>query len=253
MSRARSAKSWRPVALSIAVHAGLVVLVLGAASLTREPPPPMRMTIEAMVVPVSRLPGTPQPAAAALPPAEPEPLPEPESEIEPAPQAEPPAPVVPAPTAAPKLRPPPVVPPKPAPVAVPSARPAIVPTPAPAPREDPLRAARERELQQQMAAEERGASARAAGLGAEWAAAIQARIQRAWIRPPAALAGLDCTVDVTQVPGGAVVSVRVRNCNGDAAVRQSIEDAVYRASPLPSPPDPALFERNLEVRFRPND
>jgi len=225
----------------------------------------MRMTIEAMVVPVSRLPGTPQPAAAALPPAEPEPLPEPESEIEPAPQAEPPAPVEPKPaplapvvplpspvqTPVPKPKPLPVVPPKPAPV--PSARPAIVPTPAPAPREDPLRAVRERELQQQMAAEERAASARAAGLGAEWAAAIQARIQRAWIRPPAALAGLDCTVDVIQVQGGAVVSVRVRDCNGDAAVRQSIEDAVYRASPLPSPPDPALFERNLEVRFRPND
>jgi hypothetical protein len=34
-------------------------------------------------------------------------------------------------------------------------------------------------------------------------------------------------------------------------VRQSIEDAVYRASPLPQPSDPALFERNLVVTFRP--
>jgi colicin import membrane protein len=45
----------------------------------------------------------------------------------------------------------------------------------------------------------------------------------------------------------------VLSCNGDETVRQSIEAAVYRASPLPPPPDPALFERNLEIRFKPND
>lgn len=115
------------------------------------------------------------------------------------------------------------------------------------------RAQRESELQRRLAAEERTMAARAGGLGTQWAAAIQARIQRAWIRPESARAGLDCTVAVTQVPGGEVVAVRVLSCNGDETVRQSIEAAVYRASPLPLPPDPALFERNLEVRFKPND
>jgi colicin import membrane protein len=60
-------------------------------------------------------------------------------------------------------------------------------------------------------------------------------------------------VEVTQVPGGEVTGARVTQCNGDAAVRQSIENAVYRASPLPDPPDPALFERNLVLRFKPNE
>ena len=60
-------------------------------------------------------------------------------------------------------------------------------------------------------------------------------------------------VYVTQVPGGVVANVRVGSCNGDQAVRESIESAVYRASPLPPPPDPALFERNLEIRFKPVD
>ena len=96
-------------------------------------------------------------------------------------------------------------------------------------------------------------AARAGGLGAQWAAAIQARIQRAWIRPPGARPGLDCTVAVTQVPGGEVVGVRVLSCNGDATVKESVEAAVYRASPLPPPPDEALFEKNLEIRFKPND
>jgi len=35
--------------------------------------------------------------------------------------------------------------------------------------------------------------------------------------------------------------------------RESIEAAVYRASPLPPPPDPSLFERDLQVRFVPAD
>lgn len=122
-------------------------------------------------------------------------------------------------------------------------------------REARQRRARETELQQALAAEEeRAAIATArARLAAQWAAAIQGRVQRAWIRPPSARPGLDCRVAVTQVPGGAVVRVEVKQCNGDEAVRQSIEAAVMRASPLPSPADPAIFERELELRFRPND
>ena len=38
---------------------------------------------------------------------------------------------------------------------------------------------------------------------------------------------------------------------GRSGHRQSIEAAVYRASPLPQPSAPALFERNLVVTFRP--
>jgi colicin import membrane protein len=57
---------------------------------------------------------------------------------------------------------------------------------------------------------------------------------------------------VTQVPGGEVTQVRIGECNGDQAVRESIEAAVYRASPLPPPPDPALFDRNLKINFKPD-
>jgi len=80
---------------------------------------------------------------------------------------------------------------------------------------------------------------------------ITSRIERAWIRPASAKPGLECEVRVTQVPGGEVTGVTVGRCNGDESVRQSIEAAVYRASPLPQPPDAALFERNLVVTFRP--
>jgi colicin import membrane protein len=63
--------------------------------------------------------------------------------------------------------------------------------------------------------------------------------------------GLDCSVQVTQIPSGDVVDVRVLSCNGDEAVVRSIEAAVLRASPLPQPPTAALFERTLILEFRP--
>ncbi len=110
---------------------------------------------------------------------------------------------------------------------------------------------REDELSAQLAAEERLAAARASGLQNQYIAQITARIERAWIRPPSATVGLDCEVRVTQVPGGVVTGVVVGRCNGDEAVRQSIEAAVYRASPLPEPPDPSLFDRNLRFNFKP--
>lgn len=80
---------------------------------------------------------------------------------------------------------------------------------------------------------------------------IQVAIEQAWIPPASAGPGLECIVYVTQIPSGDVTSVELGACNGDAAVRRSIEAAVLRASPLPTPGIAALFDRNLEVTFRP--
>jgi len=108
------------------------------------------------------------------------------------------------------------------------------------------------ELRRSLEAEERGRALQNSDEAARWHAQIVAKIQRAWIKPPSAQPGISCIVSVTQVPGGEVTSVRVDSCNGgDAALRESVERAVYNASPLPSPPDPALFERNLELTFAP--
>ena len=114
------------------------------------------------------------------------------------------------------------------------------------------RAAREADLVRQLGAEQHRLGAESAGLLGRYVAELQARIERAWNRPPTARAGLRCVVSVTQVPGGTVTDVRIGECNADAAVKQSIVLAVYRASPLPAPPDPSLFERNLTLVFAPD-
>jgi len=110
----------------------------------------------------------------------------------------------------------------------------------------------EADLKRSLAAEQRVNSPATMSALASWRSQITAKITRAWLRPPTARAGLECNLYVTQVPGGEVTQVRVGECNGDQAVRESIEAAVYRASPLPPPPDPALFDRDLKITFKPD-
>ena len=111
----------------------------------------------------------------------------------------------------------------------------------------------ESELQQQLALEAEQNAARAAGLYDQYVRAIEQRIKGKWQRPLSARAGIDCVVTVVQLPTGDVVSAKVASCNGDDAVRRSIERAVLDASPLPKAPTPALFERIVNVRFQPEE
>ena len=116
---------------------------------------------------------------------------------------------------------------------------------------------RQAELEAQLAAElereaERLAAMRSGALD-EYRMLLKNRIEQNWIRPPSARPGINCTVHVTQIPSGEVISARVTSCNGDDAVVRSIEAAVLRASPLPLPSDRSLFERNLIIDFVPED
>jgi colicin import membrane protein len=249
---------------SAGIHAALGVMLAGGVVLTRyEPPVETALALQAVVVDAATLATlqrmtsprpVPQPSAApvaAEAPTAVAPEPRPAPTPEPVPKAVATAAARPADRKAaditpaePKRDAP--APPKPAPTK--PAAPAAVPTvPDAAARE-----AAERDLQAALDEEERAMALRASGMAVQWGAAIRGRVQRAWIRPDTARSGIDCTVAVTQAPGGSVLAVEVRSCNGDDAVRQSIEDAVRRASPLPPPPDPALFEREILLRFRPD-
>ena len=66
-----------------------------------------------------------------------------------------------------------------------------------------------------------------------------------------------CDVYVLQDVDGNVQAVDVQKCNLDDsaqadAFRNSIERAVYKASPLPSAPDDAVFDREILFYFRVN-
>ena len=115
------------------------------------------------------------------------------------------------------------------------------------------RAEREAEMRRQMEAEEEVAAVARSGVMDDYRRLLVQTIERSWNRPPSARAGLECTLYVSQAPGGTVIDVKLGACNGDQAVRESITNAVYRASPLPAPSDPRAFERRLEIVFKPTE
>ena len=114
-----------------------------------------------------------------------------------------------------------------------------------------LRAESEAARQAELDAESDRLVAMQADARAAYAYAIRQRIMNRWVQPPTATAGIECIVNIRQLPGGEVVSVSIGRCNGDAAVQRSIEAAVQRASPLPSPEDPSVFSRDIQLEFRP--
>jgi len=82
---------------------------------------------------------------------------------------------------------------------------------------------------------------------------IRQKVERNWVRPAGWTKGMECVVRVRLIPTGEVVQAIVARSSGNPAFDRSVENAVYKASPLPLPEDKALFEhfRELELRFRP--
>jgi colicin import membrane protein len=58
---------------------------------------------------------------------------------------------------------------------------------------------------------------------------------------------------VTQLPTGDVIDVKLRKSSGNPLLDDAWERAIRKASPLPKPDNPAAFQRQLTLRFRPHD
>ena len=115
-------------------------------------------------------------------------------------------------------------------------------------REENERLRREMEAEQrqdEIDAESERLAAIDSGQLAVYQAMIQQRIYRNWKVPASAQDDLSCSVRVRQARGGDVLGVSFVRCNGDEAVKRSIEAAIMRSSPLPDPPEPNLFDPNI--------
>jgi colicin import membrane protein len=112
----------------------------------------------------------------------------------------------------------------------------------------------EQSLQEQLAAEEKtrqtAASVARAGTEIEkYRYLIEQRVSRSWNRPVGVAKGLKCEVHVRLTPSGEVLSANVVRSSGNAVFDRSVENAVYKAAPLPLPGDPTLFDNFREIRF----
>ena len=115
-------------------------------------------------------------------------------------------------------------------------------------REENERLRRELEAEQRQAeidAESDRLAAIDSGQLAVYQAMIQQKIYRNWKVPASAQDDLFCSVRVRQARGGDVLGVSFLRCNGDEAVKRSIEAAIFRSSPLPDPPEANLFDPNI--------
>lgn len=86
-----------------------------------------------------------------------------------------------------------------------------------------------------------------------YAGRIKAKIRGNIVLPPDLKGNPEAIFDVVQLPTGEVLSVKLRKSSGHAGYDEAVERAVLKASPLPRPDRPELFQRALELRFRPLD
>lgn len=75
-------------------------------------------------------------------------------------------------------------------------------------------------------------------------------IERQWKKPPSSVKGGDCVLKVRQSPAGEVLDLNIVSCDGDRLFMRSVEEAVWKASPLPPPPSPDVFDADVELTFR---
>ena len=83
----------------------------------------------------------------------------------------------------------------------------------------------------------------------QWIAAIGQKVRRNWLKPSGSEKAPTCKIIVEQLPGGLVSDVRFSACDWGRSYRRSVELAVYKAEPLPSAPDPKIFDRTIEFIF----
>jgi len=183
----------------------------------------------------------------------------------PAPVVAPPAPAI-EPPPTPKAEPTPP-PPKPD-IAIkdkekPKPPPKVEPKPRVTPFEEQLRRDADREIMQHKSLEnaERELKQKELALTktardkaiADYVSSIRRKIRGNIIVPPDVKGNPEAVFDVTQLPDGSIVTVRLKRSSGHAALDATIERAILKSSPLPKADPADLFSRSLELRFKPLD
>ena len=64
--------------------------------------------------------------------------------------------------------------------------------------------------------------------------------------------GNPITTDIQyRMPNGEIIDAQLRKSSGNRAYDEAVQRAIIKSSPLPRPDSPDLFQRNLNLRFKP--
>ncbi|MGH8802870.1 MAG: cell envelope integrity protein TolA, partial [Casimicrobiaceae bacterium] len=88
---------------------------------------------------------------------------------------------------------------------------------------------------------------------ADWIDRIRSRIRSNINLPPEIAGNPEAVFDVVQLPTGEVLRVQMQQSSGIPAYDDAVQRAILKSSPLPPPPSPDLFQRELVLRFRPHE
>jgi colicin import membrane protein len=97
---------------------------------------------------------------------------------------------------------------------------------------------------------EQRASSNKRGL-ADYATKIRVKVRGNIMLPPAIQGNPEAVFEVSQLPNGEVLDVKQKRSSGNLALDAAIERAIHKSSPLPKPDDPSLFQRSLEIKYKP--
>ncbi len=226
------------IALAIAVHLLLAgFLFYGVRWQTK--------ATDVVEVELVRAIAEPEPAAppVAVPPTPtPPPAPEPKAE---------PAPPPPKPDIAIKEKEKPKPPPK---------------VTAPPPRVDPFQEQLKRESEQLTQRKQADTAARelsqlkASQLSAarnkaiaDYLGRIRGKIRGNIVLPPDIKGNPEAVFEVTQLPSGEVINVKLKKSSGHPTLDAAVERAILKSSPLPKPEQGDVFDRLLNIPYRPRE
>ena len=108
---------------------------------------------------------------------------------------------------------------------------------------------RQQELQAALGAE---SSKLTADIQNQWGSQLTAALAAVWARPPGTDQSLKAYIIITLSENGEVQNASVETSSGMSGFDDSVVSAAYKASPMPTPADPAAFRHKVEVCFSPN-
>ena len=109
------------------------------------------------------------------------------------------------------------------------------------------------QAEREVAAAAKAASAAQSRADDDYRRKIQAKIKGNVVVPPDITGNPEAIFDVVQLPTGEIIDTQLRKSSGVRAYDEAVQRAIIKASPLPRPDPPALFQRNLTLKFRPAD